>query len=224
MTLLSNRTKWILLTGFVCLFAAGTAAAQTNPATCTNDVDCVATPTCGGDVCDWNAHTSMKCKPAGLRKGGTAGARPTDDCKCKDIGATCVGVYCSFTRPCDAPGAAGCPTPAPAARPHRSGGTAGTGGGTGRHERRGRWAAAAACERPGQPWERPARRDRPARIVASPQAIAKRCRRLSRASTRPAAGRRQGDRCPGGGRCAHGWREPPPCEVPPVPVGGHKNN
>ena len=66
MTLLSNRTKMMLLTGLVCLFAAGTAAAQTNPATCMNDDDCVATPACGGDVCDWSVVGQMTCKAAGI--------------------------------------------------------------------------------------------------------------------------------------------------------------
>ena len=116
MTLLSNRTKMMLLTGLVCLFAAGTAAAQTNPATCTNDIDCVATPACGGDVCDWNSATHV-CKPAGSAT-LDGWCTTTDDCKCKDMGATCVSFFCTFTRPCDAPGAGGCAT----------GGTGGTGG------------------------------------------------------------------------------------------------
>ena len=64
MTLLSNRTKWMLLTGLLCLFAAGTAAAQSNPATCVNDDDCVATPACGGDVCDW---TDLRSRVQGGR-------------------------------------------------------------------------------------------------------------------------------------------------------------
>jgi hypothetical protein len=126
MTLLSNRTKWMLLTGFACLFAAGTAAAQTNPGTCTNDIDCVATPACGGDICDWsNLSTGMKCRPAGVgQKGNDGWCTTTADCKCKDMGATCVQAYCTFTRPCDAPGAAGCGSTG-------TGGSSGTGGSTG---------------------------------------------------------------------------------------------
>ena len=73
MTLLSNRTKWIVLTGLLCLLAAGTAAAQTNPATCTNDIDCVATPTCGGDVCDWSNVSNHVCKAAGSAAKGSDG-------------------------------------------------------------------------------------------------------------------------------------------------------
>jgi len=125
MTLLSNRTMSMLLAGILCLFAAGTAAAQTNPATCVNDDDCVATPQCGGDICDWSVLGQMKCKAAGISAKGTEGwCTTTDDCKCKDMGATCVAAYCTFTRPCDAPGGTGCATGG------TSGGT-GTGGSTG---------------------------------------------------------------------------------------------
>jgi len=127
MTLLSNRTKMMLLTGLVCLFAAGTAAAQTNPATCVNDDDCVATPACGGDVCDWSVAGQMTCKAAGMHPKGQDGwCTTTDDCKCKDMGATCVAAYCTFTRACDAPGAAGCATGGTSGGT----GTAGTGGST----------------------------------------------------------------------------------------------
>jgi MYXO-CTERM domain-containing protein len=123
MTLLPNRTKWMLLTGLGCLLAAGTAAAQSNPASCTNDVDCIATPACGGDVCDWSTAPTMKCKPAGVKPAGMDGWCTTDDsCKCKGLGATCVAAFCTFTRPCDAPDAGGCTS---------AGGSSGTGGSTG---------------------------------------------------------------------------------------------
>ena len=120
MTLLSNRTKWMLLTAITCLFAAGTASAQSNPATCVNDIDCIATPQCGGDICDWsNIAAGMHCKPAGSQPKGQDGWCTTDaDCKCKDMGATCVAAFCTFTRPCDAPSAGGC----------AAGGSTGTGG------------------------------------------------------------------------------------------------
>ena len=130
MTLLSNRTKMMLLTALVCLFAAGTAAAQTNPATCNDDIDCVATPACGGDVCDWSNISNHVCKPAGSAAKGMDGwCTMTDDCKCKDLGATCVAAYCTFTRPCDAPDAGGCATGGTGGG--GSSGTAGTGGGGG---------------------------------------------------------------------------------------------
>ena len=107
MNLLPNRTTMMLLTGIAFLFAAGTALAQSNPASCVNDVDCIANPACGGDVCDWGA--GMTCKPAGTAAKGMDGwCTTTDDCKCKAMGATCVNAYCTFTRPCDAPGAAAC--------------------------------------------------------------------------------------------------------------------
>jgi len=119
MTLLSNRTKWMLLAGLVSMLAAGTAAAQSNPASCQNDDDCVATPQCGGDVCEWPAQV---CKPAGsAAKGADGWCTDSSDCKCAGMGATCVGAYCSFTRACDAPGGTGCAT----------GGTGGGGGSTG---------------------------------------------------------------------------------------------
>ena len=129
MTLLSNRTKMMLLTGLVCLFAAGTAAAQT--ATCVNDDDCP-TATCGGDVCDWSVLGQMTCKAAGMHPKGQDGwCTTTDDCKCRDMGATCVAAYCTFTRPCDAPGAAGCATGGTSGGTGTGGttGTAGSGGG-----------------------------------------------------------------------------------------------
>jgi MYXO-CTERM domain-containing protein len=121
MTLLSNRTKWMLLTGLVSMLAAGTAAAQSNPTSCDNDDDCIATPACGGDVCEWPAHV---CKPAGsAAKGADGWCTTTADCKCMGMGATCEGVYCSFTRACDAPGQT-CATGG-------TGGSTGAGGSTG---------------------------------------------------------------------------------------------
>jgi hypothetical protein len=127
MTLLANRTKLMLLIGFVCLLAAGTAAAQTNPATCMNDIDCVATPSCGGDICDWT-QTPMKCAPAGKGTKGMEGWCTLDtDCKCHDMGATCVAAYCTFTRPCDAPDAGPCTSTGTGG----SGGSSGGGGGGG---------------------------------------------------------------------------------------------
>ena len=132
MTLLSNRTKWMLLTGFACLLAAGTAAAQTNPASCINDVDCVATPSCGGDICDWadTAHP-MTCKAAGSHPKGMDGWCTVDtDCKCHDLGATCgANASCTFTRPCDAPDAGPCGTGGSGGS--GGGGTSGGGGGGG---------------------------------------------------------------------------------------------
>ena len=105
MTLLPDRTKWMLLTGLGCLLAAGTAAAQSNPASCTNDVDCVATPACGGDVCDWSTAPMMKCKPAGVKPAGMDGWCTTDDsCKCKGLGRDLRGRLLHVHPPLRRPG------------------------------------------------------------------------------------------------------------------------
>src|SRR5437763_16685829 len=109
------------LVGLVSLCAARSAGAATNPTTCVNDIDCVATPQCGGDVCDYTVQPPV-CKPAGSQPKGSDGWCTTDDqCKCQAQGATCVGLICTFTRPCDAPDAGPC----------TSGTDAGGGGGGG---------------------------------------------------------------------------------------------
>jgi MYXO-CTERM domain-containing protein len=108
----------LVIAGVLLLAGAGAARAASNPATCTNDVDCVATPACGGDVCDYNA--AMTCKPAGTAAKGSDGWCTVDtDCKCMGQGAKCTAPYCTFTKASDAPasGAAG------------STGTAGSGAG-----------------------------------------------------------------------------------------------
>ena len=102
------------LAGLVCLLAAGSARAASNPASCISDNDCVATPTCGGDVCNYNA--GQTCTPAGSAPMGSDGWCTQDsDCKCAALGAKCDIVYCTFTKPSDAPGS----------------GSAGKGGGSG---------------------------------------------------------------------------------------------
>jgi len=134
MTLLPARTKWMLLTGIVCLLAAGTASAQANPATCTNDIQCTATPECGGDICDWSQGLTHVCRPAGVGGKGADGWCTVDaDCKCMGMGATCVYPYCTFTRACDAPGAAGCAATggSTGSGGSGSGGSTGSGGGSG---------------------------------------------------------------------------------------------
>jgi hypothetical protein len=75
-----------------------TPSGKANPSACINDIDCVATPNCGGDICDWLA--GMKCQPAGHSPKGQDGWCATDaDCKCKGQGARCVVPYCTFTQP-----------------------------------------------------------------------------------------------------------------------------
>src|SRR5204863_55752 len=78
-----------------------TAGAADNPASCVNDIDCIATPACGGDLCDW--EQALKCKPAGGANKGWCMA--DSDCKCP--GAKCTTEFhCTITQPA-ASGAAG---------------------------------------------------------------------------------------------------------------------
>jgi hypothetical protein len=79
---------------------SGEALAASNPASCDNDIDCVATPDCGGDVCTYSATGSPVCTPAGTGANGQDGWCTSDsDCKCYAQGAKCKGVYCTFTKP-----------------------------------------------------------------------------------------------------------------------------
>jgi hypothetical protein len=130
-----RASKVLVAAGFVSIICAtATARAQTNPPSCINDIDCAATPACGGDVCDWVAAPTMTCKPAGTQPKGTDGwCMVNSDCKCAAMGATCNANFsCTFTRACDAPGAPGCGAGGSGAGGSGAGGstgTAGTGGG-----------------------------------------------------------------------------------------------
>src|SRR6185295_15559791 len=123
-----NSSKMFLsvaAAAFLVVLSAGSARAVDNPASCTNDIDCVATPACGGDLCDWDQ--GLHCKPAGgLNKGWCM----TDtDCKCKAAGAHCTAEFhCTITQAASA-GAAG--TGGGAAGTGSATGAAGTGSGTG---------------------------------------------------------------------------------------------
>jgi hypothetical protein len=115
MTAFSLKKTFLIVTGLALLLSARTAFAQA----CTNDIDCTANPACGGEVCDWVTAPIMTCKAAGSQPKDHDGWCSADtDCKCHGQGATCdkSTFSCTFTRPCDAPGAAGC-------------GAAGSGGG-----------------------------------------------------------------------------------------------
>ncbi len=113
----ANRFRWSCLgpflgsclAGLVCLLVAGSARAASNPATCINDIDCAATPTCGGDVCDYVTAPIQTCKAAGSQPKGSDGWCTVDsDCKCAALGAKCNIVNCTFTKASDAPsGSAG---------------------------------------------------------------------------------------------------------------------
>ena len=75
-----------------------TPSGKPNPTSCLNDIDCVATPGCGGDVCDYDTGFPH-CVPAGTAPRGTDGWCTKDaDCKCASAGARCNGIYCSFTK------------------------------------------------------------------------------------------------------------------------------
>ncbi len=128
MTAFSLKKTCLILTGLALLLVARTAAAQT---ACTNDIDCP-TAACGGDICDWadTAHP-MTCKAAGSHPKGQDGWCMQDsDCKCMGQGATCTTSFsCSFTRACDAPGAAGCGAGGSGGGGSGGGGTTGTDGG-----------------------------------------------------------------------------------------------
>jgi hypothetical protein len=114
-----------LIAGVVGVSSVAHAAA--NPATCVNDDDCIATPTCGGDVCDYSVQPPV-CKPAGgAAKGNDGWCTTSANCKCKGVGATCTGLYCSFTKASDAP-ATGAGGTTGAAGTHAAGGTTGAAG------------------------------------------------------------------------------------------------
>jgi hypothetical protein len=94
------------LAGLVCLLSAASASAASNPTSCANDIDCVATPQCGGDVCDYATAPLETCKAQGSQPKGSDGWCTVDsDCKCAALGAKCMAPFCTFTKPSDAPGA-----------------------------------------------------------------------------------------------------------------------
>jgi hypothetical protein len=62
-------------------------------------------------VCNWTKPSEIgtpdkpyTCNPAGTSPKSMDGWCTSDaNCKCLGLGAKCVGVYCSFTKPTDAP-------------------------------------------------------------------------------------------------------------------------
>jgi MYXO-CTERM domain-containing protein len=111
------RTSIATLVGSVALLVASAAFAAGEP--CFNDTDCPGGgAVCGGDVCKWGPmHASPVgdkvyiCQAAGMDPKGSDGwctaENGHDNCKCKALGAKCVGVYCTFTKPDQAPPGAG---------------------------------------------------------------------------------------------------------------------
>lgn len=108
----SLRTSLATLVGSVALLVAPAAFAAGEP--CFNDNDCPGGgDVCGGDVCDWNQmnpafpeatpYTCIVAGSIGKPKGQEGWCTGDATCKCRNEGAKCVGVYCTFTQPKDAP-------------------------------------------------------------------------------------------------------------------------
>ena len=103
----SIRSAGIVFAGLLCF--AGARSAQAQSPACMVDADCP-NSACGGDVC---THTSgsFACNEANTQAGkgfdgwcADANGNAKDElCKCKGLGATCVGFFCTFTIPGDAP-------------------------------------------------------------------------------------------------------------------------
>src|SRR5258708_9373856 len=103
---------------FTVAAALAGSLAWTTPAraeSCVNDINCKLNGTaCGTDICNYGA-AGMTCMPAETGPKGSDGWCTTDsDCKCKAQGATCTGIYCSFTKaPAGSGSGSGPPTIAP---------------------------------------------------------------------------------------------------------------
>jgi len=90
----ATALKCLAIAGVLSIVMVSSPAKATS---CVNDIDCP-DPACGGQVCDYTK--GLTCQPAGGAPKGSDGWCTTDsDCKCLGMGATCVGVYCSFTTP-----------------------------------------------------------------------------------------------------------------------------
>jgi MYXO-CTERM domain-containing protein len=113
----SLRRSVATLVGSVTLLLAPAAFAQD---ACLNDTDCPGGgAVCGGDVCNWNKplpapladpNKPYTCNPAGTDAKGMDGwcsDASAAFCKCQAQGAKCSGVWCTFTKPEDAPPATG---------------------------------------------------------------------------------------------------------------------
>ena len=118
----SLRRSVATLVGSVALLVAPAAFAVGEQ--CFNDTDCP-NPACGGDVCNWGMPHPMAmmddpkpytCVAAGSTgkpkgsEGWCSNMMTHEHCKCKDLGAKCVSVYCTFTKPSDAPAGGGMST------------------------------------------------------------------------------------------------------------------
>jgi hypothetical protein len=117
-----------VLAGMIGFLSAGSASAQT---TCDKDTDCPGTA-CGTQVCIKSSGGSacMDANTAGESGVSDGWCNTTDDCKCKSLGATCGGFFCTFTIPPDG-GATGTGGSSSGGSTGTGGSATGTGGGTG---------------------------------------------------------------------------------------------
>ncbi len=126
MRTLTNRVRWMLA---LAITSGALLAANSAWAACVNDDDCPGTQ-CGGQICDYSKGFS--CQPAaapGTTKGMDGWCTTDDNCKCKGQGATCVGVYCSFTTPPTAGATGGAAGSTGGASGSTTGGASGSTGG-----------------------------------------------------------------------------------------------
>jgi len=104
----SIKSAAVLFAALLCLAGARNAQAQTPG--CVVDSDCP-NSACGGDVCTHTTSGGFACNPANTQAGkgfdgwcaDADGVAHDEICKCKGLGATCAGFFCTFTVPVDAP-------------------------------------------------------------------------------------------------------------------------
>jgi hypothetical protein len=135
MILGAAKLRMTILAVLAGLLAAGQAYAQTT--TCNTDLDCPGTA-CGTQVCVKSSGGSQCMDPNTAHASGvddgwcadTAGNMQDSNCKCRSLGATCNGFYCTFTIPPDGgtTGAGGTGGGGGAVDGGGHGGTSGTGG------------------------------------------------------------------------------------------------
>jgi len=102
------KAGWTVLAALAAVLCAGHASAQT---TCMADTDCP-NAACGGEVCTRSSGVFSCSTPdtqgaSGINDGWCADAAGNPDdskCKCRGMGATCNGFYCTFTLPTGAGG------------------------------------------------------------------------------------------------------------------------
>jgi hypothetical protein len=115
-----KKAGWTVLAALVVMLAAAGSAHASPP--CMADTDCP-NPECGGEVCTrssglFSCNAANTQGASGANDGWCADANGNADdskCKCRGMGATCNGLYCTFTVP---PGGTG----------GGAGGSTGTGG------------------------------------------------------------------------------------------------